>query len=236
MIYALLDCDKISQVNEVVRLNVSKSFLTPDEGPVTAIKIKPSDADVFYTVGLPGDSLTWLLDWVYETPGDKTVTVRIENALSSKEIIGLISVKTEAQDMLFCSDNQLIAHEADIMRWLPQGRSSWNFIFRRVQERIMNEIDKQRILSRDGSKLALAQVLDKTELRDWAIYMSLAMIFQSLSNQKDDVFAEKASFYEKKQFEYSQYAMNLLRMDYNKDAALTKEDDIGFRSVAMMKR
>ena len=236
MIYPIIESDLITQVGEIIRLNASKTIKTPDELAFTAIKIQPSASDLFYTVGDLTDSQTWLLDWVYETSGTKVVTLRVEIGATVKDYTQSITVKTAAEEKLFTKDSELVAHEQDIMKWLPAGRSTWNWVFRRVQQRIMNEIDKQRIFDAEKNKLTIAAVVDISELRDWSIYMSLAMIFQGLSNQTDDVFSVKAKFYEKKQFEYMQFTMNMLRLDYNKDGALTQEDNIGFRSTTVWKR
>jgi len=236
MIYTIAEVDSISQVGEVVRINASKSFKTPDELAITSVKIQPSTSDIFYTVGDVSDNQTWFLDWVYESAGTKTITIRVEIGATVKDITTSLVVKTAAEEKLFSKDYDLIAHEQDIMKWVPAGRSTWNFIFRRVQQRIMNEIDKQRIFDVDGNKLTLDAILDVSELRDWSIYMSLAMIFQGLSNQKDDVFMDKAAMYEKKQFEYMQFTMNMLRLDYNKDGVMNKVDNIGFRSTGVFKR
>lgn len=236
MIYPVVEVDNITQVGEIVRINAIKSFKTPDELALTAVKIQPSASDLFYSVGELTDAQTWILDWVYETAGTKTITIRLEIGATIKDITTSLVVKTSTEEKLFCKDVDLIPHEQDIMKWVPAGRSTWNFIFRRAQQRIMNEIDKQRIFDIDGNKLTLDAVMDVSELKDWSIYMSLAMIFQGLSNQKDDVFMDKAIMYEKKQFEYMQFTMNMLRLDYNKDGVMTKADNIGFRSTGVFKR
>ena len=239
MIKPMLKLDSKAQVGEKIRFTGFQSFITPNEPAISKVEFQADAAEPWITVGDPLDKTTWFMDWVYTSVGNKVPSIRITSGtlpgVTATES-GAIEIVLAADEKLFCSDESLLPQESDIILWLPEGRSTWNFIHRRVQQRIMEEIDKQRIFNVDGSKITLDQVLDVSQFRDWAIYMALAMIFQSISRSVDDIASEKMKYYESKQFEYMNFCMNLMRVDTNKDGVLTQEDEKGFRSTVMVKR
>ena len=238
MINVILECDANAQTNEKVRISFDKSFLTPDEAsPVTQVEVRADSSLPFVVLPNPTESQGWYLDWVYTAAGTYTYEAKITAGLNTGTQTGSIVVKTKAQENLFADDYMLIPQESDIMKWVPQGRSTWNFIHRRVKERILEELDKSRIYNVDGTKITEAQILYVSEFKNWAIYMALGMIFQGISNNKEDVFIDKRKYYESKELEYREYALNFLRLDLNKNGTdEPTEDYVDGRSTIVLKR
>lgn len=236
MIKAIFRLDPIYQVGEKVRIDVSQSFKTPDEVAYDHVKIKPDTSASFIDVTDVLDQETWFVDWVYATAGVKTVEVEIKAGLNTINETFQIEIKTEASERLFAKDTDLLVFEPDLYKWLPRGRSTWNYVHREVQKRIMFELDKSRIFNNDGSKITLDQVLDITEFREWAKFKALGIIFNSFNNATDDIFREKAKYYESKDFDAMNFSINLLRLDINKDGNATLTDEKDHRSVSYIKR
>lgn len=237
-IFGIIECDLIVQENEKIRIDCTKSFFTPDEAAVTAVEIEPYAGAGFIDVTPTptSDSKSYYLDYVYATSGTKTISLRITTGGSPETFTTTVSVVTAVADALFSSDNDLKAIEPDVMKWLPKGKSTWNFVHRKVQDKIVNEIYKNRILSNDGTKLTKDEFIDVDEVKEWAVYYALSIIFYSISNSVDDIFARKAQSYEKQKNEYMNLAMNILWLDYNKDGNLTAGEKQDFRSIAMVRR
>jgi len=238
-IFGVLETDLVVQVNEKVRLDASKTFVTNDEADITLVEIKPSAADAYITVfSTVGAELqeNWFLDWSYSAAAATTASVRITTNAAPVVFTKDFTVVSVATDALFASDDDLKTIESDIMKWLPAGKSTWNFTHRKVQQRILTEIYKSRILGTDYEKLTKAEFLDISEVREWATYMALSMIYGSIQNAVDDVFMQKSKKYEAKSNEYQQYTFNILRADYNRDGNITETEKLDFRSGGLIRR
>jgi hypothetical protein len=238
MINIIIEADQVVQENEKFRISFGKSFLTPDEiSPVTLVEVRADTSLAFIPLPNPTDSQFWYLDWVYPVAGSYTFEVQITAGLTVASKTGTVTVKTAVADKLFSKDSDLVSEEFDITNWLPQGRSTWNFIHRRAKDRIMEEMDKSRIFNVDGTKITDAQILNVNEFKNWSIYLTLAMIFQGISNNKEDVFIDKRKYYETKQLQYKEYALNFLRLDMNKNGTDEPlEDYVDARSTIALKR
>lgn len=239
-IFGVIEADLIVQENEKIRLDVSKSFITQDEADVTLVEVEPHTGDgfisVFTTVGAEPQE-NWFLDWIYPSAGSKVISLRITTDGAPVVVTKTISAVTVLADALFATDEDLKSVESDVMKYLPAGKSSWSYVHRKVQERILTEIYKSRIFATDGTKLEKTEVLDKAEVREWATFMALAMIYGGIQNASNDVFIEKAKRYEIKSHSYEEYSMNVLRLDYNKDTVLNNDTErLDFRSGGLIRR
>ena len=239
-IFGNIEVDLVNQVDEKIRIDVSKSFVTQDEADVTLVEVQAGGSNsfvtVFSTVGAEPQE-DWYLDWVFSAAATETISLRITTDAAPVTITKDITIVTSATDALFATDEDLKAVESDIMKWLPSGKSTWNFIHRKVQERILTEIYKSRIYATDGSKLEKTEVIDKAEVREWATFMALSMIYGSVQNASNDVFIEKSKRYEVKANAYEEYSLNVLRLDYNKDGTVSNDSEsLDFRSGFMVRR
>ena len=77
-----VDCinEEIIQVNDKTRIDVSRSFVSG--ATITDIEIKPESAEDFISV-FNSDQEQWFLDWAYNSPGDKVISVRATDGSST---------------------------------------------------------------------------------------------------------------------------------------------------------
>ena len=146
----------------------------------------------------------------------KIVTLSAENVTpetSSKSVY--VKCYSEDGDYLYCTDQDLASHESDIMKWVAPGRASFKNFIRRAQDLIMNWLDKEGYVNVYGEKFTKRDIIDREEVREWATFVTLRLIFESIKNATDDVFSEKASTYES--LEMTARDRAILRLDINKD-------------------
>lgn len=208
--FPILESENIIQQQDKIRLSAAKSFASKGEEDIVSVEIEP-DTGVGYTDVTGSSSSDWYLDWAYLTPGDKTPTVKITGATLDESVSSTITCLTPAEDKLFSDDNDLVRHEFDILKWLPDGKSSYKYIHRASQDRILAYLDEKGYSDVYGDKFTKAAVIDVTEFTQWSKFMSLRLIFESLSNATDDIFHEKAKRYEA--FEVEARNKVLHRMD-----------------------
>lgn len=238
-IFGILDFDSIVQVDEKIRLDASRSFITKDESAITLVEIEPyagfGFVEVYSTLGAQAQE-DWYLDTGYTSAGSKVVSVRITTDGLPSTFTFDLTVLSVSDDNLFSSDNDLKAIEPDVMKWLPAGKTTWNFIHRKAQDKILTEIYKSRILGVDGEKLTKDEVIDKAEVREWSTYLALSLIYNGISNAVDDVFSFKSSNYSKQANQYMNFSLNILKLDYDRDGSLGSSEKLDFRTGLMVRR
>lgn len=239
MIFPVLKLEAKVQTNEKTRLDGTKSYTSIDEAAVSLVRIKPDSSDPYITVATGANATNselWYLDWQYSSSGTKHPEIEITTNATPSTYTVDITVANPNAEKLFSSDTDLIAEEPDILKYVKDGKNSFNDFHRVAQEKIMDEIYRQRIFNTDGNKLTIDEVLDTVELKQWSKYMVLKLIFESMSNKVDDIFSVKSTKYA--QFEQKAFneCMNQMRLDYNKDGELNKADEFDFRSVELIRR
>jgi hypothetical protein len=239
MIFPVCEIESTILQNEKVRISAIDSYVTKDEPAITKVEIQPYAAAGFVTV-TGSTSKDWYYDYAYSTTGDKVISVKITTTASPTPVVTTITktvtVVSDATAALFSTDSDLKIIESDIMKWLPTGRFTYNNIHFRVQENILTDIKKNRILNSDGTDILKTQILDVKEVREWAAYSALAMIFNSISNAVDDVFSKKSFRYYEMAQRSQNLALNMLSLDLNKDSAITIDERLDLRSVGMVRR
>lgn len=224
MIFPMLEFEPILQVEDMTRLDASKTFATPDEAAITLIEIQPSSSDDFYDV-----TTNKYLDWLYLLDGDQIVTVRVTT--NAAPVTKSFTIKTilEVDDKLFSTDLMLQEKEPEIMNYLRDGRSSYKDKHRAAQKLIMSYLnDIKGFTDSNGDRLTVAAVVDIEEVKEWSRYMVLRMIFQGLSNAVDDVFDKKSKTYEK----YESLYQNKPIYQFDIDGDLVK-DQVRLSSIRM---
>ena len=136
----------------------------------------------------------------------RKVVVTVETTASGPVVTGnsktfYVELFTPESDYLFTSDQDLLAEEADIMKWVPKGRSTHLNVHRRAQQNILDWFDRNGYCDENGEKLDKWAVTDVSQVKLWSAYLALRFIFKSISNAIDDVFASKAEYYEKLEIE-----------------------------------
>lgn len=227
MIFGALDLEKIVQVGDKTRLDANKTFLTPDEAVITLVRIKPSATDIYYDV-----TSSKYLDWQFLTDGEQVVTLEITTDGAPQEFQRSLTIVSVAADNLFSDDQDLLSIEADVLNYTRNGRYSFLDKHREAQSIILNELDKARIWKDDGSVYIASDIVTIQEFREQSKYLTLQLIFETQSNQIDDIFSVKARKY--KHMAKSAAERGALRLDNDGDGI--DEDPIETVSITMVKR
>lgn len=216
-IFPVIETETIVQVGDKTRIWANKTFITQDQSAITDVEIEPEAGAGFISV-FNADAKKWYLDWIYSGASRSvTVSVRV-TATTDVTSTKSISVLSFADDYLFSSDGDLIAKEANILKWVPDGRSSFLNVHRQAQTQIIQWLDEAGYRSEDGTKIGKTQLVDKTEVSAWSRDLTLQLIFQSISNQVDDIFLRKAQFY--KSEAENRRDRTVIKYDFNKDSTL----------------
>lgn len=219
MIFIQTILEEKVQVDDKTRIDASKTFLSPDEAAITLFEIEPEASAGF--VDVTSDKL---LDWSYDTAGDKTVSVRVTTDGSSTTKTYTVSVVSAADDKLFSNDKDIISHEVDVFRYLRPGRSSFLDFHRIAQKMILDDLDQRGITDADNNKLVAADIFDLEEVSEWSKYLALHLIFKSVQGEVDDVYGIKSqSYWEMAQ---KQASRSYIRLDVNQDGTEDRRPDM----------
>lgn len=184
---------------------------------------KEFDTDI--TSSLKGARTEFLTRAVTVTIGDGTLTsTQVKN----------IKVFSEDGDKLFSNDNDLIAQQFDIMRWLPIEKSTFNFKHRRAQDLIMSWLDEKGYVNVFGQKFLKKDVFDIDEFRQWSTFMVLKLIFEGNHNAVDDIHKDKAGVYSAN--EIAAKARTVLRIDIDRDGKVDVFEDINSSTGRIFRR
>lgn len=192
MIFPKIEADSIVQVEDKLRINASRTFVSADEAEITLIEVEPEAASGYIDI-----TTERYLDWAYATAGEKVTTLRVTTDGAPVSVSATLTVITEADDALFSNDVVLTAMEPDVYLFIPEGKNSFNFLHREVQTQILEWLDEKNIKDSSGDKLTKAALVDKEEFRRWSAYMVLERIFRDQSNAIDDVFSVRSNSYKR---------------------------------------
>lgn len=228
-IFPKLQLESTVQQNDKCRLDGTKSFISTGEAAVTLMEIEPEDSAGYVTV-----TSDQFLDWSYATTGEKTVSLRVTTDGSPTTFTKTITVVTAATDNLFSGDAELVAHEPDILNYVPEGRNSYLNVHRLAQDRIMTILDEKRIWDDSGDRLTKSAVTDTQEVNDWSKFLTLSYIFEGLSNDVDDIFFEKANRYRSMAKDAESRAA--IKLDFDGDGTLESSEEADLFSMTMVRR
>lgn len=178
------------------------------------------------------------LDFQYSSLGIKVVQLKVvvseiqpvdPDAPITHEEIFDYSIEVKELPETLASDGDLLAFESDILDYLPNGHSSFIRVHRRVNEFILDELDKRGLTKSNGARITYDDLADLEEFKSWAINAALAMIFGSNRNQSNDFFKEKASEYKDQALSDSHRAqLKFKKSDGGSEA-------VSFRSISMVR-
>lgn len=234
--YGVLEIEQILQVNDKTRIDASKTYTVKGEAAITVVEIEPYTGAGYVTVsGVGITARDWYLDYQYPTAGLKTISLRVTTNAAPEVFTKTILVLTEADDRLFSSDNDLVQHEPDIMKWLRAGRNSWLDYHRRSQGLILDWLAQARIFDQNGDRLTKVSILVIEDIKNLSIYWTLGNIFLSLSNKPDDVFRAKSEMYFSLVADYK--STGRIQFDYNNDGELNdSEKNYDLKSFRIVRR
>lgn len=166
----------------------------------------------------------------------RKVTLTIGNGSSTQASDGFVNLYSLNGDALFSSDSDLIEHEPDLLKWLPDGKNSYKFIHRRAQELILAFLDEQGYTDIYRNKFLLDAIIDLDEVKEWSTFLALRLIFKGNQNAVDDVFGQKSAMY----LDEEKRARNraILRLDLNNDGVLEDNSNESFTvsSISVARR
>tara|TARA_R110002020_G_scaffold94189_6_gene226890 strand:+ start:3625 stop:4332 length:708 start_codon:yes stop_codon:yes gene_type:complete len=221
-IFPKLELESIVQENDKTRLSAKKSFISKTEAAVTLVRIKPDASGSFITV-TGSSSEDWYLDWEYSAAGLITVEVEITTDGSPTSVTKTLTVISSGDDKLFSTDAELEVHEDDILQWVRNGRSSFLEKHRMAQTRIFSYLDQNRMWKSDGTRFDKDDVYDIEEFREWSKFEALAMIFEGISNDVEDIFSFKAERY--RELRDGARSRSTLRLDLDEDGTIDESSE-----------
>lgn len=234
MIFPVLETEKVVQIGDMTRLNAVKSFISKDEDPITKVEIKPEASEAWIEVTGSGQT-DWYLDWVYLGASREIVPQVRVTTDTDQTLNGAISLLTSEDDKLFSNDQDLVAFETDILKWVPNGRASFLNVHRAAQTKILEMLDESGVVDSQGNKLTKTAVIDNTEVNAWSRDMTLQLIFQGLANAKDDIFTTKSAHYASEALKRK--ARAVLRLDLNGDEQVDRGEGVqSMQSVDLFRR
>jgi len=237
MFFINIETESIIQVYDRLRINCKKSAGSNDHSKVSKVEIKPESTESYIQVSdnlSPLDSDKWYLDWEYKTSGVKTISVKFsfEDLTNKIETIDIECISA-SDDYLFSSDDDLKIHEVDIIEFLKPWKTSYKNFHRRSQAMIMQELDRKGFRSIDNTKLLKSQIMDKSEINEWSLFLTLRLIMDSIVNTKDDIYQVKAKRY--KDLSDNASLKAFITFDYNKDGQIDPTEQIEITSIQVFR-
>ena len=227
MIFPKIKVDSIAQVGDGVRIDAMQTIYR-DVADVLDIEIAPDAGGDFISVYSGGDFDMWYLDWVYDTAGTYNPIVRIKTGELPDVFVTItkpIEVITEEADQLFSGDDDILQAEPDVYRYLPEGKTSYLFMHREAQRRILAYLDEKKIWKQDGTRYDKEDLFDKEEFVHWSRFLVLQMIYQAKVVDVGDIFFQKSEQY--KTLVTIAQSRGALRLSSNgTDAATTKVNNV----------
>lgn len=194
MIFANPTFETIIQVDDLTRLSFDLHSPNNDLENIDQVFIKPDTLAIEYDAVSKRNN--YYIDWAYNIEGVKTIELKVIMIDTTEHIFnGELTVLNKEEDNLFSSDQDLIQVESDILRYLPSGKSTFNYLHREAQKRIMAFLDEQRIWKIDGSRYLISDVSDIEEFKQWSRYLVLHILYRNLVVVPDDVFDDRAKYY-----------------------------------------
>lgn len=222
------------QTNDKTRLDATKSFVSKDEAAISLVEIEVEDSAGFVTVGAPGVSKNWFLDWQYASAGEKAVTCRITTDAGPVSASFTLNVVAASTDLLFSNDKDLVALEHDIMKWIPDGRNSFLNFHRKAQKLILAWLDENGHWDVNGNRLTAAAFTEVEEANYWSAALCLQLIFSSISNDPNDVYSVKAKQYESMAISHRNRLV--LRVDTDGDGTTNVNEGFNMKTLDLVRR
>lgn len=215
MIFPYAICESRIQTYEKVRIDATKTF-SPDE-PITKIEFLV-DSFVFDITAKR------IIDYAFMTSGLKTCEIKAYTATVNNTFAFVIDVKTSAEEKLLSNDSDLLKHQHDLNKYLPESRNNFNYAHRRALSLILADLDEQGFVLIDQTKVTSEQLIDISEFKELSTFTALRLIFADFSNIKDDFYMSRSKYYGS--FETSSRLRCVQRIDFDKDGIITANEVI----------
>jgi len=217
------------QLYDKTRIDISGTFLAPDESSFTSLEIDPDTSGTYYDI-----TSNKYLDWQYDIAGEHTISVRVITDVTTTVKTFTINTVSPATDNLFSTDSMLIDYEDDIMKYVRKGRSTYIDKHRASQQRILGELDESGYEKSDGTNYTSSDIVDITEFSYWSCFMTLRIIFESLSNSVQDIYTKKSAKYNS--LEIKAKKRSFIRLDYDSDGVIDASEKESMTTMKMVRR
>jgi len=225
MIFPIIECDEVVQLNDKFRISAFNSYKTPNEPVWDSVEIEPYAGagfiDVTGDVSKPNPNRFWFLDFQYDTAGVKVVSLRITIGLSVVTVTKNVTAVTEATDNLFSTDQLLKEQQSDIFRLLPDGKASFKYKHRAAQNFILDWLWNNGFYKSVGNgaePFLKTDIVDIDFISDWSTYVTLRMLYEENQSQGGDIFRQKAGDFLNKEERAREKC--LLKIDTNGNGTL----------------
>lgn len=221
MVGIALVAPNIVRVGDKIRLDASQTTVLSPSVSVTvqSVTIQPeSTAASFNVTGSPVNQKRWFLDYFYASSGQKTVTVTV--TLSDATVYSktfTVQAISAADDKLLVDDEDIRSYDFEILRFIPEGFSTWRHVHRKATQDVVFFVNSLRIKNLNNP-ITLDELLPSPNARQLALMLSLHMIYSQLSNRSDDKFYQRAM--EAKKAAESIKSLPDFIIDFNKDSVL----------------
>lgn len=234
MIFPKLECDSVVQVADKFRIDATKSYIAKGEAAITLVEIEPEAGAGFIAVqGAPVNPKNWTLDWEYQTAGDKVITLQITTDGLPTVLTKTVTALTEADDKLFSTDQDLVALEHNITKYVPEGRSTFKYLHREAQKQILEWLYINGYRLNTNERLTKEHVLDIEEVRFWSKFKVLSLLYRDLSTTPNDVHDVKSREYQNKEHVWRQSVG--MKFDFNGDGELGNFEQANFTTRELIR-
>ena len=86
--------------------------------------------------------------------------------------------------------------ESDILKYVPEGRSSFKYVHREAQNEILDWLFTNGYMKADTTPYTIDDIINVSEFKFWSKYSTLRLLYEDFSKAPDDVFMQKAKRYE----------------------------------------
>jgi hypothetical protein len=229
------------QLNDMTRIDVSNSIVSASAtaGLEYTYKIEIFKEMVLeHSYTFPSDTILKdaVLDIMYTTDGVRTVTFTMsdnDTTPNTQAISKTQTVVTIVSDYLYSEDYELIQYEQDILKYIRDGRNTFIDFHRAAQTEILNYLDREGVRDVNGDKIIKTSFIDITEVKEWSKFIVLRMIFESLSNVKEDIFFIKATKY--KAMENEAKNRVILLFDVDGSGTVTANETISIKHGKLLR-
>lgn len=233
--------EPIVQMNDMTRIDVSNSIVSASAttGLEYTYKIEIfKDMVLEHSYTFPTDTILKdaVLDVMYTTDGVRTVTFTMsdnDTVPNTQAISKTQTVVTSVVDYLYSEDYELIQYEQDILKYIRDGRNTFIDFHRAAQTEILNYLDREGVRDVNGDKIIKTSFVDITEVKEWSKFIVLRMIFESLSNVKEDIFFIKAAKY--KAMENEAKNRVILLFDVDSSGTVTANETISIKHGKLLR-
>lgn len=228
--FPIIKSDEKVFTGDKISFDFSKSFITPDE-TLAAVPNHQASFD---------GGVTWIdvttskkIDFIYSTPGSKTVKLRVTTTLGNVVADKIINVMDIVAQKLFSNDSDLYRFEPEIDSLLPKKWTSWNLVHLESQKYFIDWLDEKRIYAADGSKYGVADLSDLDQVRQFSIFKTLELIYSGTFNQTGDIYSSKRDKY--RELANDKLGKSTISLDYNKNGNLNEGERTDLHSVVLIR-